>query len=127
MLGVVQDVDERKRVELALTESERSLAQLVADVPDDADALLRTAWMLRDCDAVSFASTPVKPRPKAPADGTPPPPAPGAGGSVNEVLPSTALKFTQGTPKRYAGKADSGRTLFRFFCGDCGSPLSAVA
>lgn len=49
--------------------------------------------------------------------------ASGAGGSVNAVLPSAALRFTQGTPKRYAGIADSGRTLYRFFCGDCGSPL----
>ncbi|MSQ64164.1 MAG: hypothetical protein EXR33_10110 [Betaproteobacteria bacterium] len=31
--------------------------------------------------------------------------------------------MTQGTPKRYAAKADSGRTLLRFFCGDCGSPI----
>jgi hypothetical protein len=49
--------------------------------------------------------------------------ASGAGGSVNAVLPSSAVKFTKGTPKRYAGIADSGRTLYRFFCGDCGSPL----
>lgn len=49
--------------------------------------------------------------------------ASGAGGSVNAMLPSAELKFTKGTPKRYAGKADSGRTLYRFFCGDCGSPL----
>ena len=49
--------------------------------------------------------------------------ASGAGGSVNAPLPSAGLKFTKGTPKRYAGKADSGRTLYRFFCGDCGSPL----
>jgi hypothetical protein len=26
---------------------------------------------------------------------------------------------------RYADKADSGRTLYRHFCGDCGSPLYA--
>lgn len=49
--------------------------------------------------------------------------ASGAGGSVNAVLPSAELKSTKGTPKRYAGKADSGRTLYRFFCADCGSPL----
>ena len=47
----------------------------------------------------------------------------GAGGSVNAPLPSDAFKITQGTPKRYAAKADSGRTLYRFFCGDCGSPI----
>lgn len=49
--------------------------------------------------------------------------ASGAGGSVNAAVPSTAFKLTQGTPKRYEAKADSGRTLYRFFCGDCGSPL----
>ena len=49
--------------------------------------------------------------------------ASGAGGSVNLVLSSDAFKITQGTPKRYAGKADSGRTLYRFFCADCGSPI----
>jgi hypothetical protein len=49
--------------------------------------------------------------------------ASGAGGSVNAVIPTAALAITQGTPKRFAAKADSGRTLYRFFCGDCGSPL----
>ena len=49
--------------------------------------------------------------------------ASGAGGSVNAVVPASAFKLTKGTPKRYAAKADSGRTLFRYFCGDCGSPL----
>ncbi len=49
--------------------------------------------------------------------------ASGAAGSVNAVLPASAFKLTQGTPKRYAAKADSGRTLMRYFCGDCGSPL----
>ena len=47
----------------------------------------------------------------------------GAGGSVNAVVPSADVTFTQGTPKRYTMKADSGRTLHRFFCGHCGSPL----
>ena len=47
----------------------------------------------------------------------------GAGGSVNAIVPSSAFKITQGTPKRYAAKADSGRTLHRYFCGDCGSPI----
>jgi hypothetical protein len=39
------------------------------------------------------------------------------------ALSSDAFKITQGTPKRYAVKADSGRTLYRFFCADCGSPI----
>jgi len=49
--------------------------------------------------------------------------ASGAGGSVNAVIPSAAFKLKQGTPKRYAATADSGRTLYRYFCGDCGSPI----
>lgn len=47
----------------------------------------------------------------------------GAGGSVNAMLPSSTFKITQGTPKRFSVTAASGRTLHRFFCGDCGSPL----
>lgn len=47
----------------------------------------------------------------------------GTGGSVNAMIPSAALQITQGTPKRHSVTADSGRTLHRFFCGDCGSPL----
>lgn len=49
--------------------------------------------------------------------------ASGAGGSVNAVVPSAAFKITQGTPKRFDSKADSGRTLHRYFCGDCGSAI----
>ena len=49
--------------------------------------------------------------------------ASGAGGTVNAMIPSSALKITKGTPKRYTLTADSGRTLHRHFCGDCGSPL----
>lgn len=47
----------------------------------------------------------------------------GTAGSVNAVIPSAAFKLTQGAPKRYSSKADSGRTLNRYFCGDCGSPI----
>jgi hypothetical protein len=47
----------------------------------------------------------------------------GAAGTVNAVMPSSAFKITQGTPKRYDAKADSGRTLYRYFCADCGSPI----
>ena len=49
----------------------------------------------------------------------------GTGGSVNAMIKSDTVKITQGTPKRYTVTADSGRTLHRFFCGDCGSPLYA--
>ena len=48
----------------------------------------------------------------------------GSGGSVNAVVPNEHFKVTKGTPKRYDDAATkSGRTLSRFFCGDCGSPL----
>ena len=39
------------------------------------------------------------------------------------MVPASAFRITQGTPKRYDAKADSGRTLHRYFCGDCGSPV----
>ena len=45
----------------------------------------------------------------------------GAQGTVNAIVASSAFKITQGTPKRYSAVADSGRTLHRYFCGDCGS------
>jgi len=47
----------------------------------------------------------------------------GTGSSVNAVIPSASFTLAKGTPKRYADKADSGRNLFRYFCGDCGSPI----
>jgi hypothetical protein len=47
----------------------------------------------------------------------------GTQGSVNAVIPAAAFKLAQGTLKRYDSLADSGRTLYRFFCGDCGSPI----
>jgi hypothetical protein len=47
----------------------------------------------------------------------------GTGASVNAPIPSAAFKLTQGKPKRFTDTADSGRTLYRDFCGDCGSPL----
>ena len=49
--------------------------------------------------------------------------ASGAGGSVNAVVPSASFRITRGTPKRYSARADSGRLLHRYFCGDCGSPI----
>lgn len=49
--------------------------------------------------------------------------ASGAGGAVNAMIPTSAFRITQGTPKRFTKVADSGRTLHRHFCGDCGSPL----
>jgi hypothetical protein len=39
------------------------------------------------------------------------------------VVPADALKITKGQPKYYAVKADSGRTISRGFCQDCGSTM----
>ena len=47
----------------------------------------------------------------------------GAGGSVNAPVKSSEFRLLKGQPKRFDSKADSGRTLYRFFCGDCGSPI----
>ena len=48
----------------------------------------------------------------------------GAGSSHNAIIPSSAMTFTSGTPKRYTDlKAASGNTLYRFFCADCGSSI----
>ena len=49
--------------------------------------------------------------------------ASGAAGTVGAVVPQAAFRITQGKPKRYSAVADSGRTLHRHFCPDCGSPL----
>jgi hypothetical protein len=49
--------------------------------------------------------------------------ASGTGGSVNAVIPSAAFRISAGNPKLYASRAESGRTLNRYFCGDCGSPV----
>jgi len=49
----------------------------------------------------------------------------GSGSSVNAVVPGSAFELTRGTLKSHAVKADSGRTLIRYFCGDCGSPIYA--
>ncbi|MGD9615175.1 MAG: GFA family protein [Alphaproteobacteria bacterium] len=38
-------------------------------------------------------------------------------------VPAAGFRITQGVPKHHAGKADSGNTITRAFCGDCGSPL----
>lgn len=49
----------------------------------------------------------------------------GSGASVNAVVAGSDFALAQGTPKRFTTRADSGRTLVRYFCGDCGSPLYA--
>jgi len=50
----------------------------------------------------------------------------GSGASVNAVVPGADFRITDGAPRHYADKADSGRTLLRYFCGNCGSPLYAL-
>ena len=48
----------------------------------------------------------------------------GSGGSVNAVVPKDSFRITKGEPKKYEDSAtQSGRTLSRHFCGNCGSPL----
>ena len=49
--------------------------------------------------------------------------ASGSHGTVAAFIPRDGFRLLQGQPKSYAKKADSGRTLIRYFCGDCGSPL----
>jgi len=49
--------------------------------------------------------------------------ASGSIGTIGATIASAAFRITQGTPKRYSVLADSGRTLHRYFCGDCGSPI----
>ena len=49
----------------------------------------------------------------------------GSGASVNVVVAGADFALTKGTPKQFTTRADSGRTLYRYFCGDCGSPLYA--
>jgi hypothetical protein len=39
------------------------------------------------------------------------------------VVPRGTLTVTKGAPKAYASAGDSGGTVVRMFCGDCGSPL----
>jgi len=48
----------------------------------------------------------------------------GSAGSVNAIVPNDAFRIVKGEPKRYDDSAtQSGRTLSRHFCGNCGSPI----
>jgi hypothetical protein len=48
----------------------------------------------------------------------------GTGGSVNAVVPTDKFRITKGQTKKYDDSAtQSGRTLSRHFCGNCGSPI----
>ena len=48
----------------------------------------------------------------------------GTGGTVNAVVPTDKFKITKGTTKNYQDSAtQSGRTLSRHFCAECGSSI----
>jgi hypothetical protein len=50
--------------------------------------------------------------------------ATGSGGTVNAVVPTDSFRITKGETKKYDDSAtESGRTLSRHFCGNCGSPI----
>lgn len=49
--------------------------------------------------------------------------ASGGGFSTVVLAPNPAVKITKGQPKAYSVKAESGNTVTRKFCGECGSPL----
>jgi hypothetical protein len=48
----------------------------------------------------------------------------GTGGTVNAVVPTGQFTITKGAPKKYQDSAtQSGRTLSRHFCAECGSSI----
>ena len=49
--------------------------------------------------------------------------ASGTGASHNALVSAGAVTFTAGKTKVYTDTAESGNTLYRHFCGDCGSPI----
>lgn len=49
--------------------------------------------------------------------------ATGAAFATNVFFKDEEIRVTQGTPKRYTHTADSGSSMNKEFCGDCGSQL----
>jgi hypothetical protein len=49
--------------------------------------------------------------------------ASGSHGTVAAFVPRSGFTINQGTPKTFKTRADSGRALVRYFCGECGSPI----
>ena len=48
----------------------------------------------------------------------------GAAGTVNAVVPTDSFRITKGETRKYDDSAtQSGRTLSRHFCAECGSPI----
>lgn len=43
--------------------------------------------------------------------------------STNVVFPDSSFKLISGQPKTIEKKADSGKSITSFFCGDCGTTL----
>ena len=50
----------------------------------------------------------------------------GGGASYNIIKPDESAKLTKGSTKAFHETADSGNSLERHFCGDCGSPIYSV-
>lgn len=76
----------------------RSLAQLIADLPSEADTLLSTAWMLKPLELVSFADTPVAAPPPSRA-AVPPPPVAVPVAPVAPVVAAVAPPPPMGVPR----------------------------
>ena len=49
--------------------------------------------------------------------------ASGSHGTVAAFVPRSGFTIESGQPKRFTTRAESGRTLVRYFCADCGSPI----
>jgi hypothetical protein len=47
----------------------------------------------------------------------------GGGASHNSVVRTENVTYTAGTPKAYTKEVSPGKTLIRYFCGECGSPV----
>lgn len=47
----------------------------------------------------------------------------GSAFSTNVIVAEDGFSVIKGTPKQFGKKADSGKTITSFFCGDCGSTL----
>ena len=45
---------------------------------------------------------------------------------VGILVPADAFSFSRGAPKYHVGTAESGRSVGRGFCAECGSPVAAT-
>ncbi|MFL5355838.1 DUF4388 domain-containing protein [Archangium sp.] len=89
---------------LALIDGVRSLGQLLNDVPQDADHLLRIAFLLKELDAVSFAAaTRTAPPPTAAAPQAPRPATTQPGVAQAGVTPQAARPATTQPGVAHAG------------------------